>query len=136
MLLGHYASYELPARRLQITEAVAWQQQSWLVSVGFDRTGRAREIFLKGCKSGSDIERLADDIGIVLSRLLQRGERAQDLFASLRGDHDVTGECPPTLILAALGAAARLEREQGEAIEEAYLCAEGKHPLQTEERDG
>src|SRR5258708_15092421 len=130
MLLGHYASYELPARRLQITEAVAWQQQSWLVSVGFDRTGRAREIFLKGCKSGSDIERLADDIGIVLSRLLQRGERAQDLFASLGGlfDPGVTGSRAPTLILAALGAASRLERDTGALIEEAYLCAEARHP--------
>lgn len=116
------ARAELPARRLALSAALHWNGQAWLLSVGFDRDGVAREIFLKGSKSGADLEALADDLCIVASRALQRGERVAEVYASLRGLGE-TGAAAPSLLRLALEAAARLEAEEQEAIADAYRFA-------------
>ncbi len=121
------ARTRLANRRLALTEAVEWNGQPWQVSIGFDRDGAAREIFVKGMKSGSALAEFADDMCILVSRLLQHGERAADLSTSLGGQRE-TGVAPPTLVCAALAIAARLEGESAATIREAYLEAEGRHP--------
>jgi len=114
----------LPARRLQISEAVEWNGRMWLVGIGFDRSGRAAEAFAKGTKAGGQIDALADDCCIVLSKLLQRGECMQDIVASLFAIGAGTGRAEPSLLAEIARIAARVEREEAAAIAEAYRCAE------------
>lgn len=112
---------KLPPRRLTVTETVTWEDQIWLASIGFDAQGLAREIFLKDIRNrvGSALALLADDMCILVSRLLQRGERVADLVASLDAPEHDTGPAPPTLLLLALKKAAHIEAEAGEGIRQA-----------------
>lgn len=124
----------LPNRRLQITDVVEWHGMEWLVGIGFDHTGVAKEAFVKvaaveafvkdtgtrRAKSGAQLEALADDCCIVLSKLLQRGERVQDLVAALFPLGAETGQAPPTLLAQIVRSAARIEREEATAIRDAY----------------
>lgn len=119
---------ELPPRRLTITEAIVYRDDKWLLQVGFDRDGRAREIFL--------IDRLPIDgplqgriaeLAIRASHWLQAGVPPADLaerFAESEPEHG-------GLFYLALMAAKRLEEQDGALLRETHLCAEGKHPLQT-----
>lgn len=117
---------ELPSRRLCISAVVDWNRQEWLLGIGFDRSGRAVEAFAKGTKSGQHLDALADDCCIVLSKLLQRGEKVQDLIASLFAIGAGTGRAEPSLLAKIVQAAARIEREEQAAIQMAYECAERK----------
>lgn len=113
---------ELPSRRLCISAGVDWNGAEWLVGIGFDRDGRAVEAFVKGIKSGGQLDALIDDCCITLSKLLQRGERVQDLLASLSAIGAGTGRADPSLLAKVIQAAARIEREDQEAIALAYAC--------------
>lgn len=115
----------LPNRRLQVTDTVEWNGMVWTVGIGFDCEGVAKEAFVKasgrgGFKSGAQVEALADDCCIVLSKLLQRGERVQDLVESLFPFGAETGHAAPSLLAEIVRAAARIERENATMIQAAY----------------
>lgn len=119
--------HKLPNRRLLLSQTIVWPERegrTWLVSIGFDRSGRVAEAFVDGFKTGSDVEAWADRSLMLLSRCLQHGDSAAELLVWLKG----AGE--PDLITGILERAVELETREGEAIRTAYLCAEGKHPLQ------
>jgi hypothetical protein len=101
---------ELPNRRPHLVETFEWNGQAWKMGLGFDDAGAVREVFLEGPKAGTDLQALAVDARIVLSRLLQRGDTAAEIAKSLNG-LGLTGDAAPTLIHAAVAHAARAERD-------------------------
>ena len=101
---------ELPNRRPHLVESFEWNNRAWRLGLGFDDAGAVREIFLEGPKAGTDLQALAVDAGIVLSRLLQRGDSVAEIARSLNGLGE-TGDAAPSLLHAAVAHAARAERE-------------------------
>ena len=73
----------LPERRQVSTSVLTWEGRAWLVGVGFDHSGHVREIFVDGVKAGTSLEATADDLCIVLSKLLQAGYRVGDVLGML-----------------------------------------------------
>ena len=124
----------LPDRRLATYEVVAWEGREYLIGVGWYRDGRVGEVFLNGPKTGSDAEGLMTDACIELSLILQLGMRpawiAGRLATPVPGDAPRAEPRLTSLIGLVAARAAMLERECSTAVREAYLCAEGRHPLQ------
>lgn len=120
---------ELPPRRLLLTTAIHWQRGKWLCSVGFDRDGHAREIFvvdrvpIDGREQGQ-----AAELAIRVSQSMQVGVPLVDLAEQMA----VCAHPMAMLLRAALIKARQLEAEDGAMLRDAYACAEGKHPLQQE----
>lgn len=120
----------LPDRRLTITEDILWGDHTWLVGIGFDHAGQAREVFVQGVKTGADFEGLLDDACILMSLLLQSGSAAQDLSLHLcreggpaRGGTDAEDAAS---IIGALAARIHdIEAEVGTGLREAYAWAWG-----------
>lgn len=104
------ARIELANRRPHLVETFDWNGRAWRLGLGFDDAGAVREIFLEGPKSGSDTQALAVDAGIILSRLLQRGDTVAEIARSLNGLGD-TGDAAPSLLHVAVAHAGRAERE-------------------------
>ena len=52
-------------------------------AIGFDLTGRPRETFARLEKTGSDLDLLLDDIGVLISLALQHGASPADLAHSM-----------------------------------------------------
>jgi len=100
---------DLPNRRPHFSEEFEWSGRTWRLGLGFDEAGAVREIFLEGPKAGTELQVLAVDAGIVLSRLLQRGDTVAEIARSLNGLGE-TGDAAPSLIHAAAAHAARAER--------------------------
>jgi ribonucleoside-diphosphate reductase alpha chain len=67
------ARRELAHRRLCITETLCWRNNFYDVSVGFFDDGTPAEIFVRGCKAGSEYEALARDWSVSVSIALQHG---------------------------------------------------------------
>ncbi len=63
----------LPNRRPLITETLIVGNQTIEASVGFDATGRRRELFLSGAKDGTDLAAILDDASVTISVALQHG---------------------------------------------------------------
>jgi hypothetical protein len=63
----------LPQRRAAETFDLRFWNQLFTVTVGFYADGTPGEIFLDGCKTGTDIESIARDAGVLLSLALQHG---------------------------------------------------------------
>lgn len=117
---------ELPNRRLALTEALLWEEQEFVVTVGFGRDGRAREIFAQPSKSNRALEATVKDAAIAVSLLLREGWPAAELlghFAPLpiaaRGEAE-------SLVARLVGLAARLEGAARGAIELGYRAAEAR----------
>ena len=53
------------------------------LSIGQYDDGRPGEVFLHGAKPGSDTDLLFDDVGVLLSRLLQHGDAPASLAAGI-----------------------------------------------------
>jgi hypothetical protein len=51
---------------------IHWDQP-FVVTVGFFDDGTPGEVFIDGCKTGTDIESIARDAGVLLSLALQHG---------------------------------------------------------------
>lgn len=121
----------LPNRRLTVTEDILWGDHTWLVGIGFDRGGRAREVFVQGVKTGADFEGLLDDACILMSLLLQSGASAQALSHHLcregapgRAGADL--ETPAASIIGALSARIHnIEDDVGDGLREAYAWCMG-----------
>jgi len=76
---------KLPNRRPAETVVLVHEGQSVFATLGFcPETGAVREVFLRrGGPPGSDMDRLLDDVGVLMSRLLQLGEDPAVLAKSL-----------------------------------------------------
>lgn len=118
------ARARLPARRPSIVATVEWQGATWLLGAGFDREGRAREVFLDGPKVGSDQEALLDDACVAVSLLLQHGLGAAELAAHLGREGSEPG-APMASPLGRIAAElAELEAEAGALLGAAVVARE------------
>lgn len=83
--MGNQERHRLPNRRDQRTKRIAVDGLKFFVSIGIDpKSGQVAEVFLRGGgRTGSDWDRLLDDLGVLISHLLQRGARAAELAGSV-----------------------------------------------------
>jgi hypothetical protein len=110
----------LPNRRLIVTQVVHWSGQTWLASIGFDKGGKAREVFFDGVKSGGQLEGLLDDACVLLSLLLQSGWHPDSLAARMGG-----GDGPEASPIGAVAwVVAKLEDQSSAGIRDAYAAAD------------
>jgi len=81
------ARERLPHRRQQVTDGIRWPAEGGRrihVSAGFSDDGRILETFLRGGgRTGSELDFLMDDVAVLISRLLQRGDRLEGLAQGL-----------------------------------------------------
>lgn len=80
----------LPGRRLAITRDVRWPPDRGMgtiqVSVGFYADGRPAEVFVNGCKAGTDVQAIARDASIILSMALQHGVPLETIGKAITRD--------------------------------------------------
>ncbi|WP_309419961.1 hypothetical protein [Telmatospirillum sp.] len=111
----HTGRVRIPNRRDCDTLDFDWRGQRWTVSVYRDDDGEPREIFLtpalKGAKPESDIHAAANLAAILVSTLLQYGERLADLTQRLTAGGWGTGADDQPLILAAMNKALEKDGE-------------------------
>lgn len=110
-----------PPRRRTIREKIEFQAdggayQQVFVDIGFTPQGVAVELFLRpaNTKSGSTLERLYDDLGVLLSLLLQHGYNPDGLLRRLGwlGGEPLPGGgiAPPTAPASVVGHAMLLAK--------------------------
>ena len=73
----------LPTRRQTETVDLHFGGRRYHLSIGEYNDGSPGEAFLRGAKPGSDVDLLCDDIGVLLSRLLQFGDDPASLAAGV-----------------------------------------------------
>ena len=73
----------LPDRRQAETVDLWHGGQRYHLTVGEYPNGTPGEVFIHGAKPGSDSNLLYDDIGVLISRLLQHGDTPDALAAGL-----------------------------------------------------
>jgi hypothetical protein len=73
----------LPDRRQAETLNLWHGGRRYHVTVGEYPDGRPGEVFIHGAKPGSDADLLNDDIGVLISRLLQHGDSPAALAAGI-----------------------------------------------------
>ena len=73
----------LPQRRRSVTSALSYGGVSYAVTIGLYRDGRPGEVFVKGAKTGSEMDGLLDDAAVCLSLLLQAGAEPATLARSM-----------------------------------------------------
>ena len=73
----------LPNRRQSETLDLWHGGQRYHLTVGEYNDGRPGEVFIHGAKPGSDTDLLCDDIGVLISRLLQYGDDPASLAAGV-----------------------------------------------------
>ena len=73
----------LPERRQAETLDLWHGGRRFHVTIGQYDDGRPGEVFLHGAKPGSDVDLLCDDIGVLVSRLLQHGDSPASLAAGI-----------------------------------------------------
>ena len=106
------ARERLPNRREQITDGIRWPVEGGRrihVSAGFSEDVRILETFLRGGgRTGSEVDFLMDDAAVLISRLLQRGDRLEGLARGL--GRLSTGE-PASVIGAVVAKLREIERD-------------------------
>lgn len=73
----------LPDRRQAETLNIEVAGNVYQLSIGYFADGRVGEVFLGGPKSGSDMQGLLADLGVVISRLFQHGDTPLSLAAGM-----------------------------------------------------
>ena len=74
----------LPNRRPSVTETVILQTGERVhITAGFALDGRILETFLRGGKTGSDLDHLLDDAAVTISRLVQHGDSLAAIAAGI-----------------------------------------------------
>ena len=73
----------LPDRRQSETVNLWHGGRRYHLTIGEFPDGRPGEIFLHGAKPGSDTDLLCDDIGVLISRLLQYGDDPASLASGM-----------------------------------------------------
>ncbi len=86
----------LPDRRQAETLDLWHGGRRYHLTVGEYNDGRPGEVFLHGAKPGSDTDLLCDDIGVLVSQLLQHGDSPGALVAGLGKLGD--GKSPASII--------------------------------------
>lgn len=81
----------LPNRRRSTTHDLTFDDQSFTVSVGFDQIGRARELFIRGQRPDSALDRLCTDASIAISLALQHGVEPAVLAKAVGAKGSVIG---------------------------------------------
>lgn len=95
---------ELPNRRPSVCEPMIYparsdpKAQTFVVGVGFDLSGRAREVFLSGYKIGSDAEANIQDACVLMSLLYQHGVDPAQLADQLSREGTAPGAPPASLM--------------------------------------
>jgi len=119
----------LPNRRFRLGQELPfWSSAASCpvaVDIGFDGEGAARELFVDGLKTGSDLRALVTHASILASLLLQCGHDAAELVARLGApeladpDSDAAGH---SVISRALAVAVQLEAVEGASIRDAHMA--------------
>ena len=73
----------LPSRRQAETVDIKVGGTAYQLSIGYYDDGRVGEVFLGGPRSGSDMQGLLADLGVVISRLFQHGDNLASLAAGM-----------------------------------------------------
>ncbi len=73
----------LPDRRQAETVDLRHGGRRYHVTIGQYDDGRPGEVFIHGAKPGSDTDLLCDDIGVLISRLLQHGDSPAALASGI-----------------------------------------------------
>lgn len=105
---------KLHNRRRTLREKVyfAPDDQTFFLDIGLDAWNCPREIFMRpDSRSGSMLERLYDDIGVLLSLLLQHGYTAADLLPRLGKLGGAPGDKTPPRLASPIGAALKVAAE-------------------------
>ena len=95
----------LPNRRRAKTVDIEFGGNAYQFSIGYFADGRIGEVFVGGPKSGSDMQGLLADLGVVISRLFQHGDTPLSLAAGMARLGD--GTTPASIIGAISDALAR-----------------------------
>ena len=111
----------LPNRRLSIVCDIAWEGIALQIGIGFNRAGRAREVFASQVKPSRALDATLADTSVLISHLLQEGRfgasaLAEKLAAPADDGASNAHSLPRVLIEAAVSA----ETEEGDAIRTAY----------------
>lgn len=78
------ARERLPERRLSFTDTIEAYDREFTVSAGIDpSSGKIREVFLGGEKTGSTLEHIFQDAAVVISVALQYGITADTMARSI-----------------------------------------------------
>ena len=88
----------LPDRRQIETVDLHYDGQRYHLSIGEYNDGSPGETFIHGARPGSDVDLLCDDIGVLISRLLQYGDNP----ASLASGVGRLGDGNPASIIGAI----------------------------------
>lgn len=86
----------LPNRRRAETVNIEISGNAYQLSIGYYDDGRIGEVFLGGPRSGSDMQGLLADLGVVISRLFQFGDTPASLAAGMARLGD--GTTPASII--------------------------------------
>lgn len=81
------ARRRLPARRPSVTVDLEHSGVAYIATVGFDLTGRPREVFARAAKPDSHADLAADDVAVLLSIALQHDIPPNALAHSLGRVH-------------------------------------------------
>lgn len=120
----------LPARRRSETMDIAFAGQRFAITVGWDRAGRAREVFAGSAKTGTDFSHTLSDACVLISIALQHGIAAGDLAKSLGEVPDPAGGEGATRPASVIGAILQVLGDvpspgDEEALKEALRSREG-----------
>lgn len=114
------APKKLATRRLRFTDVLPWEGTQWLLTIGFCREGRVRELFLDGVKTGSSMDHWAHDSCILVSHLLQAGFTVAELLAKLPAPPAPESKTAPSLIAAMLAKALEVKHRDAAVARMAY----------------
>jgi hypothetical protein len=98
----------LSNRRESRTETILVFGQQLHVTVGFDPDGTALEVFARCARPDSDVDTLADDVAVLLSRELQFGDSLDAIYRSLGKERGVR---PLSLVAEVVAATRRIVAE-------------------------
>ena len=90
----------LPDRRPSLLTDLHHDGSRYDLCIGFKPNGTLGEIFITGSKSGSHMDGLLSDIGVLLSRLLQHGDGVKELAVGT--GRLGSGEAPASIVGAIL----------------------------------
>jgi hypothetical protein len=106
----------LPNRRRALTDNAFWPLEGGRrvhVTLGFAEDGRSLELFARGGgRVSSETDFVVDDAAVLISRLLQHGDKLEDIA---RGVGRLPDGRPSSVIGAILDTALSLDRDAGGA---------------------
>ena len=102
------ARRRLPNRRRSIVLNLDYRGNRHHLAVGLYDDGSPGEVFISGARTGSDVDGLLADVGVLISRALQHGDTVEALAAGTGRLGD--GTTPSSIIGAILDKLAVLQQ--------------------------